>query len=385
MKVLVSGGAGFIGSHCADTFLKQGYDVVIVDNLSSGKRKNIPEGAKFYCIDLLDKGLKEVIDDERPDVICHHAAQVSVRFSVDDPVNDAEINIIGGIKLAELAVAFGVKKFIFSSTGGAIYGEQEEFPATESHPLRPLCPYGVSKLSFEKYLDYYHKGFGLQYCILRYSNIYGPRQDPFGEAGVVAIFSERFLEGKQPVINGDGQQTRDFLYVGDVARVNAMVLSLEGSHCFNIGTGQETSINTIFGMLQDLTGSDFKEVHGPEKQGEQRRSVISPELAEKIIGWRPEISLSEGLANTVEYFRDHMFVVLLQRKDFSNQEAIRSCRKEQIIRAKLIMNKTQIRGAIRKMAGQIVADFSPIDGVVMIGIRTRGADLTRRLVNEIEA
>lgn len=306
MKVLVSGGAGFIGSHCADAFLKEGHDVVIVDNLSSGKRENIPEGAKFYCIDITDDRLTEVIENERPDVICHHAAQISVRFSVDDPVMDAEINIIGGIKLANLAVAFGVKKFIFSSTGGAIYGEQKEFPAAESHPLRPLCPYGVSKLSFEKYLEYYRQGFGLQYCILRYSNIYGPRQDPFGEAGVVAIFSERFLEGKQPVINGDGQQTRDFLYVGDVARANVMVFSLEGSHCFNISTGQETSINSIFGLLKDLTGSDFKEVYGPEKRGEQRRSVISPELAEKTIGWRPEVSLNEGLAYTVEYFRNKM-------------------------------------------------------------------------------
>ena len=288
MKVLVTGGAGFIGSHCADAFLKHGHDVVIVDNLSSGKRENIPEGAKFLCMDILDKRLSELIDHERPDVICHHAAQVSVRLSVDDPVMDAEINIVGGIKMANLAIAFGVKKFIFSSTGGAIYGEQEEFPAAESHPLRPLCPYGVSKLSFEKYLDYYRQEFGLQYCILRYSNIYGPRQDPFGEAGVVAIFSERFLEGKQPIINGDGEQTRDFLYVGDVARANVMVLNLDGSHCFNISTGEETSINSIFSILKDLTGSDFKEVHGPEKQGEQKRSVISPKLAEKSIGWRPE-------------------------------------------------------------------------------------------------
>ena len=304
MKVLVTGGAGFIGSHCSDAFLKHGHDVVIVDNLSSGKRENIPERARFYGIDLRDERLTDVIANERPDIICHHAAQVSVRLSVDDPIMDAEINIIGGIKLANLAVAFKVKKIIFSSTGGAIYGEQEEFPATESHPLRPLCPYGVSKLSFEKYLDYYSQAFGLQYCILRYSNIYGPRQDPFGEAGVVAIFAERFLGGKQPIINGDGQQTRDFLYVGDVAKANVIALNLEGSHCFNIGTGQETSINTIFAMMKDLTGSNFKEVHGPEKQGEQKRSVISPQLAQRSIGWRPEVSLKEGLAYTIEFFRN---------------------------------------------------------------------------------
>ncbi len=304
MKILVTGGAGFIGSHCADEFLNQGHDVVVVDNLSSGKRQNVPERAKFYHVDIRDEALGEIMADEGPDVICHHAAQVSVRDSVDDPVMDAEINIIGGIKLANLAITSGTKRIIFSSTGGAIYGEQEEFPASESHPLRPLSPYGVAKLSFEKYLDYYRQVFGLQYCILRYANIYGPRQDPFGEAGVVAIFTERFLDGKQPIINGDGRQTRDFVYVGDVARANSMVLDLEGSHCFNIGTGKETTINTIFGILKDLTGSQAEEVHGPEKQGEQRRSVISPKLVRESIGWKPEVFLKEGLSRTVEYFRN---------------------------------------------------------------------------------
>jgi len=304
MKILVTGGAGFIGSHCADAFLEHGHDVVIVDNLSSGRRENIPQRAGFYHMDIADEALKEVIAEERPEVICHHAAQVSVRISVEDPVMDAEINIIGGIKLANLALSQGVKKIIFSSTGGAIYGEQEAFPATESHPLRPVSPYGVAKLSFEKYLGYYQQVFGLRHCILRYSNIYGPRQDPFGEAGVVAIFAERFLDEKQPVINGDGGQTRDFLYVGDVARANVMALDLEGSHCLNTGTGQTTSINTIFHMLRDLTGSDLPEVHGPEKQGEQRRSVISPELAGKTMGWKPEMGLKEGLSLTVDYFRD---------------------------------------------------------------------------------
>jgi len=306
MKILITGGAGFIGSHCADAFLNQGHDVVIVDNLSSGRRENIPEKARFYQFDIRDDRLRDIMVDERPDVICHHAAQVSVRISVENPVMDAEINIIGGIKLANLAMEFGVQKFLFSSTGGAIYGEQEEFPATESHPLRPLSPYGVAKLSFEKYLEYFHQVFGLEYCILRYANIYGPRQDPFGEAGVVAIFTERFLEDKQPVINGDGQQTRDFLYVGDVARANLMALNLEGSHCFNIGTGKETTINTIFGMLRDLTGSSMEDVHGPAKQGEQMRSVISPKFAEKKTHWKPEVSLKDGLALTVEYFKNEL-------------------------------------------------------------------------------
>lgn len=304
MRILVTGGAGFIGSHCADAFLAEGYDVVIVDDLSSGRKQNIPAEAQFYHMDIRDEALKDIMAKERPDIICHHAAQVSVRVSVDDPVKDAEINIIGGIKLAGMAVEFGVKKIIFSSTGGAIYGEQEEFPATESHPLRPMSAYGVAKLSFEKYLDYYRQVFGLQYCILRYANVYGPRQDPFGEAGVVAIFCERMLEDKHSVINGDGKQTRDFVYVGDVARANVLALDLEGSHCFNIGAGQETMINTIFNLLRDLTGSDTKEVHGPEKQGEQRRSVISPRLARECIGWRPEVSLRDGLSRTVDYFRN---------------------------------------------------------------------------------
>ncbi|MGA1796580.1 MAG: NAD-dependent epimerase/dehydratase family protein [bacterium] len=303
MRILVTGGAGFIGSHCADAFLRAGHEVVIVDNLSSGRRENLPERARFHHLDIRDQRMKDVVAEERPEVICHHAAQVSVRISVDDPVLDAEINIIGGIRLVGYAKEFGVRRFIFSSTGGAIYGEQVEFPATESHPTRPLCPYGVAKLSFEKYLDYYHQIFGLDYSILRYSNIYGPRQDPFGEAGVVAIFTERFLEGKQPVINGDGEQTRDFLYVGDVARANVMALDLEGSHCINIGTGQETSINAIFNLLKDLTGSDMGEVHGPAKMGEQQRSVIAPRLAFDRMGWRPEMSLKAGLALTVEYFR----------------------------------------------------------------------------------
>ncbi|MBN2374410.1 NAD-dependent epimerase/dehydratase family protein [bacterium] len=303
MKILVTGGAGFIGSHCADAFLAQGHDLAIVDDLSSGRKDNIPAGARFYHIDIRDSGIRDIMARERPDIICHLAAQVSVRVSVDDPVKDAQINIIGGINLAKMAVEFGVKKVIFSSTGGAIYGEQEEFPAAENHPLRPLSAYGVAKLSFEKYLDYFRQVFGLRYCILRYANVYGPRQDPFGEAGVVAIFCERMLDGKQPVINGDGGQTRDFVYVGDVARANVLALGLGGSHCFNIGTGKETSINTIFNILKELTGSDAKEVHGPEKQGEQRRSVISPDLAFECIGWRPEISLREGLSRTVDYFR----------------------------------------------------------------------------------
>lgn len=302
MKVLLTGGAGFIGSHCTDIFLENGHDVIIVDDLSSGKRQNIPDKARFYQMDIRDERLKDIIVKELPDCICHLAAQVSVRTSVDDPVKDAEINILGGIKLAKLAVEHNIKKIIFSSTGGAIYGEQEEFPAPESHPLRPTSPYGVSKLSFEKYLEYHYKVFGLKYCILRYANVYGPRQDPFGEAGVVAIFCEHMLKDKQPVINGDGKQTRDFVYAGDVARANLLALGLHDCHCLNIGTGKETTINRIFHLIKGLTNNKAREVHGPSRLGEQKRSAIDPGLAKKVLGWEPAVDLKEGLALTVDYF-----------------------------------------------------------------------------------
>ncbi len=306
MKILLTGGAGFIGSHCANAFLAKGHKVVIVDNLSSGKRLNVPPKTKFYHLDIRDKKLKEIITQERPDCICHHAAHVSVRTSVDDPVMDADINIVGSINLVNMAVKFGIGRFIFSSSGGTVYGEQEEFPAKESHPARPISPHGVAKYSFEKYLDYYRQVFGLRYCILRYANVYGPRQYSFGDKGVVAIFCQRMLEGKQPVINGDGEQTRDLVYVDDVARANVLALDLKESHCFNIGTGKETSINKIFSLLKNLTGVNTKKVHGPEKKGDLRRSCISYQLAMEHLGWRPDICIEDGLALTVGYYRSEV-------------------------------------------------------------------------------
>lgn len=303
MRILVTGGAGFIGSHCADAFIQAGHNVIITDNLLTGKRDNIPTGSRFIKMDIRQDGLREIFKNEMPECICHHAAQVSVRNSVNDPIEDAEINIIGGVNLLKCAIEFNVKTFIFASTGGAIYGEQVQFPAGESHPLRPVCPYGVSKLSFEKYVEYFHRAYGLNYCILRYSNVYGPRQDPFGETGVVAIFSQMMLEEKQPVINGDGDQTRDFIYVSDVARANLMALEQKFNQCFNIGTGHEITINTIFNVLNKFTGGKSKQVHGPPQEGEQRRSCISPQLAKEYMGWSPEVSLEEGLSLTVDYFK----------------------------------------------------------------------------------
>lgn len=303
MKILITGGAGFIGSHVVEVMLEEGHQVIVIDDLSSGKREHLPHEVTFYKLDIRDKAVEDVFTQEKPEIICHHAAQISVKISVNDPVMDAHINIIGGINIAKLSAAHGVKQFIFSSTGGAIYGEQDYFPADEKHPARPISPYGVAKLSFENYLYYFHQVYGLNYTVLRYSNVYGPRQDPYGEAGVVAIFSKKMLANQDAIINGDGDQTRDFVYVGDVAKANVRALTLLGINCLNIGTGKETTINEVFHELKNLTASSIKEIHGPAMLGEQRRSVISAKKAYQVMGWQPETSLHEGLSKTVDYFR----------------------------------------------------------------------------------
>ena len=303
MKILVTGGAGFIGSHLVDGFLDAGYKVVIVDNLRMGRMENVNPKAQFYLMDIRAKELEKVFEQEKPDIICHHAAQMDVRMSVTDPIFDAETNILGTLNLLQLGIRFGVKKVVFASTGGAVYGEQTVFPCDETHPTNPLSPYGITKLTTEKYLFYYQHEFGLSYVILRYSNVYGPRQNPLGEAGVVAIFTHKLLSGEQPTINGDGKQTRDYVYVGDVVRANLKALTFKGNEIFNIGTGVETDVNNIFRLLNKLTDRNVKEKHGPAKKGEQRRSVISFKKAEKILGWKPEINLEEGLKRTVEFFK----------------------------------------------------------------------------------
>jgi len=235
MKILVTGGAGFIGSHVVDAYLELGHEVVVVDNLSSGSIENLNPKAKFYEMDIRDSDIEDLFKNEKPDVVNHHAAQMDVRKSVEDPIYDADVNIIGSLNLLQNCIKYGVKKFIFASTGGAIYGEQDYFPADEEHPTRPLSPYGVAKLTVEKYLYFYKEVHGLNYVVLRYANIYGPRQNPHGEAGVVAIFTSKMLKGEQPVINGDGFQTRDYTFVGDVVRANVLALSYEKSDVFNIG------------------------------------------------------------------------------------------------------------------------------------------------------
>ncbi len=306
MKVLVTGGAGFIGSHIVDRLVQEGHDVVVVDNLSTGKRRSLNRAARFYKIDIQSWRLERVFRNERPNVVMHLAAQMDVRKSVEDPLFDAQVNVLGTLNILQQTVKHGVRKVVFSSSGGAIYGEQDVFPATESHATRPLSPYGLSKLCGEQYLSYYERVGGVQVVNLRYANVYGPRQDPEGEAGVVAIFIQKLLNNEQPVINGNGRQTRDFVFVEDVVEANLAVMGQETAGTYNVGTGVETSINDLFRILVQHTGSTCKELHGPAKKGEQARSVIDAAKLRHELSWEPKMSLSDGLKRTVDYFRQRM-------------------------------------------------------------------------------
>jgi UDP-glucose 4-epimerase len=304
MRILVTGGAGFIASHIVDAYVAEGHQVTIVDNLSTGKRENVNPRAEFVEVDLRDaEALGTVMTAGKFDVVNHHAAQMDVRRSVADPVYDASVNILGMLTLMELGLRTGVRRIVFASSGGAAYGEQETFPASESHPTRPISPYGVAKLSTEQYLFYYAAVHGFEPTALRYANVYGPRQNPEGEAGVVAIFTTKMLHGGSPVINGDGQQTRDYVFVGDVVRANVLALRSKGFTVYNVGTGVETDVNTIFRTLKKATGSTCIETHGEAKKGEQMRSVLDHRRIAGELGWRPEVNLEEGLRRTVEYFR----------------------------------------------------------------------------------
>jgi len=306
MNILVTGGAGFIGSNIVDEYLRAGHTVVIVDNLSTGKIDNVNPNAKFHAIDLRDPAIETVFKELKIDVINHHAAQMDVRKSVADPRIDASVNILGLLNVMELGVRYGVKKVIFSSTGGAIYGEQDSFPADEKHPLRPLSPYGITKLATEKYLYFYNAVYGIEHVILRYANIYGPRQNPHGEAGVIAIFADKMLKGEQPVINGDGKQTRDYVYVSDVVRANVLALTYPSSDIFNIGTGVESDVNMLFRTIKKFSGATCEEKHAEAKKGEQMRSVIDHSKARKILGWEPTVTLDDGLKKTVEFFKEKL-------------------------------------------------------------------------------
>jgi len=303
MKILVTGGAGFIGSHVVDAFVAAGHDVLIVDNLSTGKRENMNPKARFHELDVVDAKTVELIRDERPAALCHHAAQMDVRRSVADPLFDARVNVLGTINLLEAARKANVRRVLFVSSGGAVYGEQERFPAPETHPTNPVSPYCVSKRAGELYAFFYHAEYHIPFVALRYANVYGPRQDPHGEAGVVAIFFGRLAAGERPRIFDDGLLTRDYVYVGDVVRANLLALESTATGPFNIGTGIETDVNRLAELLLAASGSRSEVSHGPTKQGEQRRSVVDARRATETLGWRPEMSLEDVLRQTVEWFR----------------------------------------------------------------------------------
>ena len=305
MKILITGGAGFIASQIAEAYLAAGHAVTIVDNLSTGRKANIPQGATFVEADIRDAAAMHTLFSSTAfDLMSHHAAQMDVRKSVADPVYDASVNVLGVLTLLQECVRTGVKHVVFASSGGAIYGEQDFFPADETHPTRPISPYGVAKLTTEQYLFYYYAVFGLNAVCLRYANIYGPRQNPEGEAGVVAIFANRMFAGQEPVINGEGKQTRDYVFVGDVVRANVAAVGKTGFHIYNVGTGRETDVNHLFRVIRDAVGSTCPEQHGEAKKGEQLRSVLSHERIKKELGWTPSVTLEEGLARTVDHFRN---------------------------------------------------------------------------------
>jgi UDP-glucose 4-epimerase len=307
MRILVTGGAGFIGSNTVDALVNVDVgQIAVLDDLSAGKRAQVNAKARFYQTNLREAtAVQDVVARERPEVIYHFAAQMDVRRSVADPAFDAQVNLVGFLNLMEAGRQHGLKRCVFASTGGAIYGDQEAFPCDEDHPCRPLSPYGIAKLATEKYLFFYRAQYGIDYLALRYANVYGPRQDPHGEAGVVAIFCGRMLDGQGCTIFGDGQQTRDYTYVGDVVRANLYALTSKASGlALNIGTGRETSVNGLYASLAQVAGEARPAQHASARPGEQQRSVISPRRAAAELGWKPEVGLAAGLERTFSYFRD---------------------------------------------------------------------------------
>jgi UDP-glucose 4-epimerase len=305
MRILITGGAGFIGSTLVDVCLAAGHDVAVVDDLSSGTTINVAGAARFYEVDVRTPAFDEVLATERPEIVSHHAAQVSVRRSVDEPVLDAEINVIGTLNVLESARRHGVRRVVFASTGGAIYGEPDGPLADESHPRRPQSPYAIAKLAAEHYLEGYRRA-GLEVVVLRYANVYGPRQDPHGEAGVVAIFIQRILAGLTPTIFGDGEQVRDFVYVDDVVRANllahAVALGGGAPSVFNVGTGRGTSVNALWAALAKIAQPAVSPSHEPARTGDLVRSVLDATRARTTLGWEPRVDVETGLGRTWDWF-----------------------------------------------------------------------------------
>jgi len=302
LRTLVTGGAGFIGSHLVDALLAAGHEVTVVDDLSRGRREQVSDGVRLIEVDVASASLPRAVRDTRPDIVFHEAAQIDVRESVRNPLRDAEVNVLGTVNLLRACVDAEVRRLVFASSGGAVYGDTEVIPTPEDHPCRPESPYGTSKRCGEHYGATFQRNQGLEFVSLRYTNVYGPRQDPHGEAGVVAIFATRLLTGEQAVINGDGSQTRDYVYVDDVVRANLCAISAPPG-TYNVGAATETDVNQLFERLRRASGSTARAVHGDPKPGEQQRSCVAIERAAAELGWTPEVDLDQGLARTVDHFR----------------------------------------------------------------------------------
>ena len=305
-RVLVTGGAGFIGSHLVDRLIQEGYHVAVVDNLTTGKKENLNKKAKFYKLNILSPKLFQVLKKEKPQIVCHFAAQINARRSVKDPIFDAKTNILGSLNLLEACKKARVSKIFFASSGGEIYGDASQIPTPETYPPNPISPYGVAKFAVEKYLYSYWKLFGISYLSLRYGNVYGPRQNPKSEAGVVAIFATKMLKNENPVIHGDGTQTKDYIFIEDAIEATYLSIKKNIEGVLNIGTQKETSVIEIFYKLKKLTNSRAKEVHGPLPLCGFKRGCLSIEKTKKILCWEPKYSFDEGLKKTVEWFKSQI-------------------------------------------------------------------------------
>lgn len=307
MKILVTGGCGFIGSHLTDALIEKGYSVCVIDNLSTGDIKNLNPKAKFYQMDIRDEKIKDVFEKEQPESVFHLAGQINVRKSEEDPFFDIDVNIRGSVNVIKAFLNVKAqKKFIFASTGGVMYGDTDIFPTPETVEPFPLCPYGISKLTVEKYMVYFSAFYGLKFVSLRYGNVYGPRQNAYAEAGVIAIFSTNILEGKDPVIFGDGEQTRDFVYIDDIIRANITMMESPVTGIFNAGTGKETSVNQIFEYIKKASGKDIRRIHTDPKKGEIKRSCLSSEKVTRMTGWKAEVDIEEGIKRTFNWFKENI-------------------------------------------------------------------------------